>query len=154
LPPDQPEHAYSPSWSPDGETVVFSGDGGLYLASETTSPKAIPNTNFLFGTPDWSPKGGPILFTARNHDHWDIGTINPDGSGLVFLTSGGSMGGVPVSSAAAAWSPSGDQIVFTSDRAGTWNLYTMNSDGSGVALVGTAAVSYTGSSDRVVSWKK
>ncbi|HLZ09810.1 MAG TPA: hypothetical protein VKT80_14565, partial [Chloroflexota bacterium] len=26
LPPDQPKHAYSPSWSPDGKTLVFSGD--------------------------------------------------------------------------------------------------------------------------------
>jgi Tol biopolymer transport system component len=88
-----------------------------------------------------------------NHDHWDVGTINVDGNGLEFLTSGGSFGGVPVNSASAAWSASGEQIVFVSDRAGSWNMYIMNSDGSNVMPAGTNVVTYTGSYDRVVSWK-
>ena len=118
------------------------------------SAKAIPNTSFLDSTPSWSPQGDRIVFTALNHDHWDIGTINVDGSGLNFLTSGGSAAGAPYSSAAGVWSPSGDQIAFASDRAGGWNLYIMNSDGSNVSPAGTIAVSYTGSYDHVVSWKK
>lgn len=154
LPPDQPEHAYSPSWSPDGKLLVFAGDGGLYVGSELMSAKAIPNTSFLDSTPSWSPQGDRIVFTALNHDHWDIGMINVDGSGLNFLTSGGSAAGAPYSSAAGVWSPSGDQIAFASDRAGGWNLYIMNSDGSNVSPAGTIAVSYTGSYDHVVSWKK
>ena len=154
LPPDQPEHAFSPSWSPDGKFLVFSGDGGLYLGNEVTPARVIPNTDFLESTPEWSPNGNQILFTALHHDHWDLGTINVDGSGLNFLTSGGSASGTPYSSAAGVWSPSGNQIALASDRAGSWNVYIMNTDGSTVSPAGSVAVSYTGSFDHVLSWKK
>ncbi len=154
LPAGQPYHSYSPSWSPDGRTLVFTGDLGLYLASEDHAATLIPNTSFLFTTPAWSPDGSQILFTYRNHDHWDIGVIQPDGNGFRFLTNGSVLAAAAVNSAAAAWSPDGQRIIFTSDRSGSWNLYIMNRDGTNVVPLGTQALTYTGSSDRTVSWKK
>ncbi len=154
LPAGQPYHSYSPSWSPDGRALVFSGDLGLYVASEDRPAALIPNTSYLFTTPDWSPDGSQILFTYRNHDHWDIGVIRPDGTGLQFLTNGAVLAAPSVNSASAAWSSDGQQIIFTSDRSGSWNLYIMNRDGTDVVPVSTASLTYTGSSDRVVSWKK
>jgi len=154
LPGNQPYHSYSPSWSPGGRTLVFNGDGGLYVASAAQPATLIPNTNFLFTTPVWSPDGTQIAFTYRNHDHWDIGVINPDGTGFRLLTNGATMAAASVNNAAAAWSPDGQHIIFTSDRSGSWNLYIMNRDGSNVVPAGTMSLTYTGSYDRVVSWKK
>ena len=154
LPANQPSHSYSPSWSPDGQTLVFNGDNGLYLASQSQAATLIPNTDFLMTTPTWSPDGRQIAFTALNHDHWDIGLVNPDGSGVTYLTNGATMAAAPVNNASAAWSPDGQHLIFTSDRSGSWNLYIMNRDGSNVVPAGTTSLTYTNSYDRVVSWKK
>lgn len=154
LPANQPVHSYSPSWSPDGKTLVFSGDDGLYLASEAMAARQIPNTDFFFTTPAWSPDGSEIAFTYRNHDHWDIGVIRPDGSGLHFLTNGATMVGPAVSNAAAAWSPDGQHIIFDSNRSGAWHLYIMKKDGSDVIPAGSESPTYTNGYDRTVSWKK
>lgn len=154
LPANQPPHSYSPSWAPDGQTLVFNGDGGLYTASATQPAQLIPQTSFLFTTPTWSPDGGAIAFTYRQHDHWDIGLIHPDGSGLVFLTSGESLASAAVNNAAVAWSPDGRKLIFVSDRSGSWNLYIMNRDGSGLLGVPSRPLTYTGSYERVASWKE
>jgi TolB protein len=154
IPYNQPNHSYSPSWSPDGQTLVFSGDSGLYLASVTKQAQTIPNTSFQFTTPAWSPDGTRIAFSLWSHDHWDIGVIGPDGTGLQVLTANPLPAGQPVNNAAATWSPGGDRLAFISDRSGSWNLYIMNRDGSSVAPTGVTRVTYTGSYDRVVAWKK
>ncbi len=154
LPSNQTEHCYSPSWSPDGKQLVMNCDGGLYLATENQPITQIPNTDFLFTTPTWSPDGKQIAFTYRNHDHWDVGVINPDGTGFGLLTSGTVMASAAVSNASAAWSPDSQHLIFVSNRSGSWNLYIMNRDGSSVVPVGTTALDYTDSYDRVVSWKK
>lgn len=154
LPANQTEHCYSPSWSPDGQKLVMNCDGGLYLATRNEPIVQIPNTDFLFTTPAWSPDGKQIAFTYRNHDHWDIGVINPDGSGFAMLTNGAMMAAASVNNASAAWSPDGQHIIFVSDRSGSWNLYIMSRDGSNVVPAGTTTLSYTDSYDRVVSWKK
>ncbi len=154
LPPNQPNHSTSPSWSPDGQTLVFRGDGGLYLAGAGQLAQPIPNTDQYFSTPAWSPDGSQIAFTYRNHDHWDIGVINPDGSGMRLLTYDPTFPATPSDNASAAWSPDGQQIIFISNRTGPWNLYIMSRDGSNVTPAVTQALAYTGAYERVVSWKK
>ncbi len=153
LPPGQPYHSYSPSWSPDGTTLVFSGDLGLYLVTASQIARLIPNTDYHFTTPTWSPDGRQTAVTLWNHDHWDIATINPDGSGLQMLTATPGMAGPPANNAAAVWSPRGDRLAFVSDRSGSWNLYIMNRDGSSAVPVGTMPLAYTGGYDRTVDWK-
>jgi hypothetical protein len=153
IPSNQPNHSYSPSWSPDGSTLVFSGDNGLELVTATTPAQIIPNTSFQFTTPTWAPDGTQIAFTLRNHDHWDVGVINPDGSNMQVLTAGDGVGGTPANNAAATWSPSGNRLAFISDRSGNWNLYIMNRDGTNVIQTSVNQVTYTGSYDRVVAWR-
>ncbi|MGH2459309.1 MAG: hypothetical protein ACRDIY_10640 [Chloroflexota bacterium] len=154
LPANQTEHCYSPSWSPDGQTLVMNCDGGLYLATRNQPITQIPNTDYLFTTPTWSPDGKQIAFTYRSSDHWDIGVIDPDGTGFAMLTNGAMMAAASVNNASAAWSPDGQHLIFVSDRSGSWNLYIMSRDGSSVVPAGTTALTYTDSDDRVVSWKK
>jgi TolB protein len=153
IPSNQPNHSYSPSWSPTGQSLVFSGDNGLYLVSATSPAQTIPNTSFQFTTPSWSPDGRQIAFTMRNHDHWDIGVINPDGTGLSYLTSGSTDSGPAINSAAASWSPDGNRLAFISDRTGNWIVYIMNRDGTNVEPTTVGPVTYTGSYDRVLAWK-
>ena len=75
----------SPSWSPDGERLVFGGNGSLYIAHRTgrgarrLTPKNLP-VDFLFCDPSWSPDGRWIAFLGgRTHDLYVIGA---DGTGL------------------------------------------------------------------------
>ena len=154
LPPNQPSHSTSPSWSPNGQTLVFAGNDALYLAGVGRATQPIPNTNQSFTTPAWSPDGSQIAFTYWNHDHWDVGVVNPDGSGMRVLTYNSTFPAAASSNAGAAWSPNGQQIIFISNRTKAWNLYIMSRDGSNVTPAVTQPLEYTGAYERIVSWKK
>jgi Tol biopolymer transport system component len=131
-----------PSWSPDGERVVFrfwsESQYGLRIinlhdGSLTTLTTGIDNF------PAWSPKGDLIVFTRFSEDDYDIYTIRPDGTGLKRLTTS------PGNDAHAIWSPDGKHILFSSARLGFKDeaplydeipqpygeLFVMNADGSG-----------------------
>jgi TolB protein len=155
LPPNQETHAYSSSWSPDGRQLVIQQYDGLYLvnlAGPDQTPHLIPNTDNSFTTPSWSPDGKRIVVTYRNHEQWDIGAINPDGSNFALLTYDPAATS-PTNNASATWSANGHYIVFASDRAGAWQLYAMNPDGSSVTPLSSQTVVYEGSMGRVVAWK-
>ncbi len=155
LPPDQQTHAYASTWSPDGQSLLFQQYDGLYLtklSGPDQEPHLVAGTNQSFTTPAWSPDGFHVAVTYWNHDHWDVGVMNPDGSAFQLLTFDPSSSS-PSNSAAATWSPKGDKLIFLSDRSGTYQLYAMNPDGSQVTPLNGQTVQYTGSFARAVSWK-
>lgn len=87
----------------------------------------------------------------RQHDHWEIGSINPDGGDFRLLTK--SVPFVkPSNNVSPAWSPDGGKLVFVSDREGVWKLYTMNADGSDQSKVSDEEVSYDWAMERLVHW--
>ncbi len=116
-----------PSFSPDGQWIVFEADttepddtqqGSIYKVN-------VDGTNLVkltdgpgSGTddrqPNWSPSGNTILFQRRvpGSNNWDIYTIHPDGTGLKQITTSDS------SDTDASFSPDGQWIVYSTDYGG------------------------------------
>jgi Tol biopolymer transport system component len=81
----------SPSWSPDGRTLAFTGVGGIYTvhADGTGLRKLTASRGPNYG-PTWSPDGRQIAFVSErddpDHRASDIFVMNADGSGQRNLT--------------------------------------------------------------------
>jgi len=148
----QPQ-SFSPTWSPDSTRVAFDGIRGLYISVENGSVTHIPNTDTRFASPAWSPDGRTIAFMYKQHDHWEIGTISPDGEGFKLLTSSPPFT-TPANNVSPTWSPDGSKIAFVSDRDGTWRAYTMDADGGNQQKLADMPVSYGWGNERMLSWTK
>jgi Tol biopolymer transport system component len=118
----------SPSFSPDGSKIVFSGlrDGSRYWhiyvmnANGTGGLLRLTNNNTNDGSPVFSPDGKKIAFTRDG----EIYSMNSDnGSDQTNLTNNS-----VAKDLAPSFSPDGTRIAFASDRDGdnNWNIYTMN----------------------------
>jgi len=89
---------------PNGKTVLYSS---TYLADESCPPRPDFSKGYVWGI----------------YPGYDIFTANPDGSGLMQLTT------TPGYDAEATISKDGKKIVFTSMRSGDLDIYTMDADG-------------------------
>ncbi len=89
----------------------------------------LPDPNWPFSAPDWSPDGTQLVFTSRSPSsrHEQVYRINADGSGLTQLTHG-----TGIYNDNASWSPDGSKIVLTRARSGEYAIWVMNADGSGL----------------------
>ena len=132
----------SPSWSPDGSRLVFSGaePGGrtdLYIVDIASgSAEALTDDIFHDRDPDWDPSGDRVLFSS---DRWSGGrrgyynlfVYDPSSRAITQLTRG------EHNDLQSDWSPSGDRLVFSSDRNGMYDLYTADvlSDTGGVSSI-------------------
>ncbi|MBI4319668.1 MAG: PD40 domain-containing protein [Chloroflexi bacterium] len=153
-PPNQPSHSFSPSWSPDGNTLLFKGNNGLYLVAEDTPAKLLPGTDTRFAFPAWSPDGSRIAYEYNQHDHWEIGVMNADASGQMLLTQSPPFATTKPNNLSPAWSPDGRSIAFISDREGPWKLYVMDADGKNQRPLSPQQLSYNWASERMVSWAR
>jgi hypothetical protein len=78
-------------------------------------------------------ESGRIAFSAVDGGDSEIATVEPDGSGLVYLTDNALFDGEP------AWSPLGDRLAFVRDgEAASGDLWVMNADGTGQVLLAAA----------------
>jgi TolB protein len=123
--------AFDGSWSPAGDTILFSVGHyfrapGLPAAQiATIQPdgsgfRAIVDDGVNNGFPGWSPDGKQIVY--KHGKELVIRTL-ADGK-ITPLTDGAHYANFP------QWQPRGNVILFTSDRDGRFELYTIRPDGS------------------------
>lgn len=153
---------YAPSAHPTIPSLLYyrtdKGIGEYNDGSQTSRPVSFDDRDR--GAIAISPDGSKVAFTYFQDGHWEIHTINIDGSNRQRLTKtplsvvagrttqdnkvyvneegfmtmsraqGGSMPNLDWNNAAPVWSPDGSQIAFVTDRTGQWEIWIMNADGS------------------------
>jgi TolB protein len=135
--------AYEPSFSPDGEWVVFEShlldqeDNGVIMkfrVDGTGDYIALTDENDDCRQPNWAPAGDRILYQRFDGDRWDIWVMNDDGTGVTTVTDGTG------DKTDASFSPDGDWIVYSSDE-GELDL-------ANIFIIPTVG----GDSERVTEW--
>jgi len=129
----------SPSFSPDGERIVFyawegwpQGNGLWTLKVDGTDPRLVLRDGEA-RYPRWSPDGKLVAYAARNSVH----VISANGGDPHKLVDG---------SMQPSWSPDSQRLVFKGCQGYACGLYLINIDGSGKARLTTTA------DDAVPAW--
>jgi TolB protein len=127
--------AFNPSWSPDGQRLVFAVcyfyyfscySQGLAMARADGSQYQ-PLTTAADQNPSWSPDGSTIVYDRDGA----LRLQRLDGSASTVLA-------VPVSYAShPVWSPDGNTIAFTCAAAGNLDICRVNRDGTGFTRLTT-----------------
>ncbi len=93
---------------------IYNASGGLVrkLTNNGGGPNPVTNWN-----PSWSPDGSRIAFASNMSGQFQIYIINPDGTNLTPVTTGG--GDWPT------WSPDSSTIAFQSTRGGNSEIYSV-----------------------------
>ncbi|RMF56284.1 MAG: hypothetical protein D6748_13865 [Calditrichaeota bacterium] len=119
---------YSPSFSPDGQRIVFSGlsfNGykDIFIL-ELKNEELIRLTNDFYedNAPSFSPDGKKIVFSSDrtiygNEWCYNLFVYDLESHLTYYLTTGRQQDYTPV------WSPNGNYIAFTSDRDSSLNIY-------------------------------
>ena len=119
---------YSPSWSYDGQEIVFSGlnEAGfkdIYIF-RPQAEELIQLTNDFYNdeNPVFSPDKNFIAFSSDRTDYGSQGAqniflFNRNSGDIYYLTFGNQSDQSPV------FSPDGRYLAYTSDKTGTYNIY-------------------------------
>ena len=130
---EEPQVAWEPTFSPDGEWIVFESHmngrkGEIYKVSIDGTQVVALSTGRNDRQPNWSPAGDQIVFQRHSRDQVDVWVMDVDGGNKRNVTRTPNLEETDVS-----WSPTGDYLVFSSDGAGFRfaNLFTIAADGTG-----------------------
>jgi len=122
----------SPSFSPDGERIVFyawegwpQGNGLWTLKVDGTDPRLVVRDGEA-RYPRWSPDGKLVAYAARNSVH-------------VISANGGDPNKLVDGSIQPSWSPDSQRLVFKGCDGPACGLYLINIDGGGKARLTTTA---------------
>jgi Tol biopolymer transport system component len=126
------EGALSPSWSPDGQRIVFSGNNGgitdLYMVdADGKNLRRLTDDRYGDLMPQWSPDGKAIAFATDRGEEtsfellrfnkWRIAILDLASGAVTVLPGQGGHNLNPM------WGPDGRSIAFISDRSGTPNVF-------------------------------
>jgi Tol biopolymer transport system component/imidazolonepropionase-like amidohydrolase len=117
-----------PSWSPDGNTLVFQSyrDGGWHLWTINKDGKHLKQITFGIyddREPQWSADGKKILFASDRNNNYDIWEMDLETQSFRALTSN------PKNDFNPTYSPDGKTIAFASDRGTKPGIYTLDEQG-------------------------
>lgn len=119
-----------PTWSPDGQKVIFLSRRSGQRASELFVVPAGSDEATVIGNgeyPTWGPDGR-LVFKGWMSTGVGLRIGSADLTGLQTLTG-------DESDTAPAVSPDGTRVAFMSRRDGDWNIYVVRSDGTGLTQV-------------------
>jgi Tol biopolymer transport system component len=126
--------AFSPEWSPDGQSIVFAYGG--FLQSRNRQPAKImmvrrDGTNLTTltdgspnaGFPSWSPDGTRVVYRVWGGDVQGLRIMNLADRSVQVLTT--DYDNLP------QWSPDGTRILFTRRHSGfNFDIFTIRPDGT------------------------
>jgi len=127
------ELGWDPTWSPDGEEILFASDFNgtiqMYIVSlDGGSPRQVNAMDRLRGRTDWSARGEIVTYSGTPW-HRELFLMNADGSNLHQITPEGG------NSQGPSFSPDGNWVTFTAyfDHYGEnhgCEIYIMRTDGT------------------------
>ena len=130
------DHEISPTWSPDGEDLIFVsnrghiyGTGGFWRmkAEPGEEPREIHYEETAWkARPDFSPDGKRIVYASYLGGQWHQLWVMPSGGGDPFPISYGDF-----DNTSPRWSPDGTRIAFISNRGGNTSLWVQEMLGGG-----------------------
>jgi len=125
--------AYEPTFSPDGEWIVFEShpldieNQGVimkYKLDNSIAYQALTEAEDDCRQPNWSPSGNYILFQKCENKQWDIWIMKPDGTNKKKVTSGNG------DKTDACFTYDGQFIIYSFDSGLEFaNIYKISIDG-------------------------
>ncbi len=154
-------YSYGSSWHPtQPDKIIFRGDRGIGLYDVNTKITQRITTDDHDKAAVISPDGTKIALSYWQENHWEVHTMNSDGSnrqrltqtsvaveankrieqqevitnaeGYLTLKSTQSteQPALDFNNAAPTWSPDSSKLLFVTDRSGKWEIWIMNANGS------------------------